>query len=323
MKLDKLDLNDNLQMKQHLHIKIFLISKKRFDKYMQEVFNTNNTNNNLIKNNNNYDLNNNILKDELFNGKNIYSLPEIFPLNRSCWFSISENYHYQQYILEVNFYNKLLLFDLKKYIKSVIIYRLFFLDDKNQLRQGYLQINDKTKEIIMINTFKENEPLHILKSNNIYINNEQIFYHSDALDYDLFIFEYDNEKYKDIDIKNIQNNNLNYRDKLKNNTKNINDKGVKLKGLENNDSNNQIQITNQKNQITTTEPNNFFMKKKKDLNYNKKNHLENKIPNNINKKDNIKIIKNNIINKFKPTLEIIKNKRSYSAKIEKKILILI
>ena len=134
-----IELNDNLQMKQHLHIKIFLISKKRFDKYMQEVFNTNNTNNNLIKNNNNYDLNNNILKDELFNGKNIYSLPEIFPLNRSCWFSISENYHYQQYILEVNFYNKLLLFDLKKYIKSVIIYRLFFLDDKNQLRQGYLQ----------------------------------------------------------------------------------------------------------------------------------------------------------------------------------------
>ena len=60
------------------------------------------------------------------------------------------------------------------------------------------------------------------------------------------------------------------------------------------------------------------MKKKKDLNYNKKNHLENKIPNNINKKDNIKIIKNNRINKFKPTLEIIKNKRSYSAKIEKK-----
>ena len=40
----------------------------------------------------------------------------------------------------------------------------------------------------MINTFKENEPLHILKSNNIYINNEKIFYHSDALDYDLFIW---------------------------------------------------------------------------------------------------------------------------------------
>ena len=68
---------------------------------------------------------------------------------------------------------------------------------------------------MIINTFKENEPLHILKSNNIYINNEQIFYHSDALDYDLFIFKYHNEKYKDIDIKNIQNNNLNYRDKLK------------------------------------------------------------------------------------------------------------
>ena len=136
-------------------------------------------------------------------------------MNRSCWFSIPENYHYQQYILEVNYYNKLLLFDLKKYIKSVIIYCLFFLDDKNQLRQGYLQINDKTNEIIIINTFKENEPLHIFKINNIYINNEQIFYHSDALDYDLFIFKYHNEKYKDIDIKSIQNNNLNYRDKLK------------------------------------------------------------------------------------------------------------
>ena len=136
-------------------------------------------------------------------------------MNRSCWFSIPENYHYQQYILEVNYYNKLLLFDLKKYIKSVIIYCLFFLDDKNQLRQGYLQINDKINEIMIINTFKENEPLHILKSNNIYINNEQIFYHSDALDYDLFIFKYHNEKYKDIDIKSIQNNNLNYRDKLK------------------------------------------------------------------------------------------------------------
>ena len=66
-----IELNDNLQMKQNLHIKIFLISKICFDKYMQEVFNTNNTNNNLIKNNNNYDLNNNILKNELFNDKNI------------------------------------------------------------------------------------------------------------------------------------------------------------------------------------------------------------------------------------------------------------
>ena len=66
-----IELNDNLQMKQNIYIKIFLISKKRFDKYMQEVFNTNNTNNNLIKNNNNYDLNNNILKNELFNDKNI------------------------------------------------------------------------------------------------------------------------------------------------------------------------------------------------------------------------------------------------------------
>jgi len=47
------------------------------------------------------------------------------------------------------------------------------------------------------------------------------------------------------------------------------------------------------------------------------NHLENKNPNNINKKEeNKKIIKNKRINKFKPTLEIIKNKRSPSAKIE-------
>ena len=128
------ELNDNLQMKQNLHIKIFLISKKCFDKYIQEVFNTNKTEIELIKSHYNYGFNNNILKKELFNAKNINSLPEIFPLNLSCWVPLQENYHYQQYILEVNFYNKLLLFDLKKYIKSVIIYCLFFLDDKKQLR---------------------------------------------------------------------------------------------------------------------------------------------------------------------------------------------
>ena len=44
-----IELNDNLQMKQHLHIKIFLISKICFDKYMQEVFNTNKTEIKLIQ----------------------------------------------------------------------------------------------------------------------------------------------------------------------------------------------------------------------------------------------------------------------------------
>ena len=43
------ELNDNLQMKQNLHIKIFLISKICFDKYMQEVFNTNKTEIKLIQ----------------------------------------------------------------------------------------------------------------------------------------------------------------------------------------------------------------------------------------------------------------------------------
>ena len=214
--------------------------------------------------------------------KNILLIIEFLNSKKFLLYSIQYNLIIK-IVIEGNFYNKLLLFDLKKYIKSVIIYCLFFLDDKNQLRQGYLQINDKTKEIIMINTFKENEPLHILKSNNIYINNEQIFYHSDALDYDLFIFKYDNEKYKDIDIKNIQNSNLNYPTTIKNNTRYINRKGVKLKGLENNDSNNQIQITNQKGQIIAIEFINF--KKGKDSNYNKMNHLENKNPNNINKKE--------------------------------------
>ena len=75
-----------------------------------------------------------MLKNELFNAKSINSLPEIFPLNLSCWVYLQDNYHYQQYTLDAYFYNKLLLFDLTKYIKSVIIYCLFILDDKKQLR---------------------------------------------------------------------------------------------------------------------------------------------------------------------------------------------
>ena len=164
----------------------------------------------------------------------------------------------------------------------MIIYCLFFLDDKNQLRQGYLQIKDKNNEDKIINALKEYESLHILLNNKIYIDNKELFYHSDTLNYDLLIFQYDNDKYKDIIFKSIQNRNLICCVKIKKNTRYTNGQGFKIKGLENNDSENQIKMTNEKGQIINIEFNNSIIKnkKKKNISFNNK-HLENKNPNSI------------------------------------------
>jgi len=326
-----IELKDNLKMKQNMHIKIFLISKKCFNKYIQEVFNTNKNQIEITQSHYNYYFDNNILKNELFNAKSINSLPEIFPLNKSCWLSLQENYYYQQYILDANFYNKLLLFDLKKNIKSMIIYCLFFLDDKNQLRQGYLQIKDKNNENKIINTFTENEPLQIFKNNNINIDNKKLLCHSNTLNYDLLIFQYDNENYKDINIKNLQSTQLNCHTTINKNPKieeveqimkKMNKINNNNKIIKNIDVNNHPELTkNENNTITNIFIfNDIKIKENESIDKNNNNHNIKGINHNRNKINNNNQINDmNIKNKNDKKSYYINLKNIHNMNVKKEI----
>ena len=116
-------------------IELYIINKKLLDQYIMEVININKSENEINSNYSKFmNINYNHIIKNLTNYKNINSLQEIFPLNKSCWESLPRSNYNEPNVIKGNFYNKLLLFDLKKYIKSVIIYCLFFLDDKKQLR---------------------------------------------------------------------------------------------------------------------------------------------------------------------------------------------
>ena len=111
------------------------------------------------------------LEEKLNNFKKILPDIEVFVLNESCLsaFQTFEEDKKNYNTIIGSFYNKLLLLplDIGKN-KNSNIFCLFFLDDNNSLRQGYLTpLNNYNSEIK--NEFEKNEPLKIFKKNNINI----------------------------------------------------------------------------------------------------------------------------------------------------------
>jgi len=111
------------------------------------------------------------LEEKLNNFKSILPDIEVFVLNESCLsaFQTFEEDKKNYNTIIGSFYNKLLLLplDIGKN-KNSNIFCLFFLDDNNSLRQGYLTpLNNYNTEIK--NEFEKNEPLKIFKKNSINI----------------------------------------------------------------------------------------------------------------------------------------------------------
>ena len=197
-KIDKLKSNlckwqkdflDNLSKKQNTTIQLFLAEESWLIKYLNSI------NNKKIKSDS---LNDIIELKNKFESGSISDLPQIFILNKSSYTSLPDGLSNKFINLEGTFYNKLLLIDLKK----SNIYCIFFKDNKGNLRQGYLKINkDDDNEII--NKFKKEEPLNLLKELGIEISDYLI--RKGNIKFSLRIFNISNNHFFKLDFK-IKNN---------------------------------------------------------------------------------------------------------------------
>ena len=129
----------------------FLINKFWYDRYVKYILNINNdlkesleAFEDLIETNNESYIQ--------FNKKqiDIKNLPKIFVLNKDIWNYIKAEYN-QLNVLTASgiFSNKLLTLKVMENI-----YCLFFLDNKNIIRQGYLEIKEIENENNIIKYFK-------------------------------------------------------------------------------------------------------------------------------------------------------------------------
>lgn len=84
------------------------------------------------------------------------------------------------------FLNNILLIEIQKE-NSCKLYLIYFLDINKHLRQVYLQINDSTKQNIIKYNIKREKLLVIIHSCEI--KKDAKFYHSNELNYDLYIFK--------------------------------------------------------------------------------------------------------------------------------------
>ena len=172
----KIELEYKLSVKNNkLDEKFILIDKKWFDNFEKNFLSEKLTDFQIKQKKEKYNFPFNSMKlnlDDKFNkSKSILPDIEIFVLNESSLsaFQTFEEDKNNYNTIIGSFYNKLLLLqlDIGKN-KNSNIFCLFFLDDNNSLRQGYLTpLNNYNLEIK--NEFEKNEPLKIFKRNGINI----------------------------------------------------------------------------------------------------------------------------------------------------------
>jgi ubiquitin C-terminal hydrolase len=124
------------------------------------------------------------------------SLPRILILNKNCYTSLPDELTKKFLNLSGTFYNKLLLIDLKK----ADTYCIFFIDNKGNVRQGYLKIN-KNDDNEIIKKFMEEEPLTLLKELNIEIS-DYTYYGKNNDKFYLKIFNININNFFKLDLKN-------------------------------------------------------------------------------------------------------------------------
>jgi len=135
---------------------LYLVEKewlRRYQKNILDVEINDKNKNKLIKNYKSFkDINNNQLMDIYSDPKsNLSNFPKVSVLNINTWRRIQKENGKSIPIKSVSvFYNKLLLITLIKYN-----YCFFFLDQNNQLRQGYIKILNPNYEGEIINQLQD------------------------------------------------------------------------------------------------------------------------------------------------------------------------
>ena len=184
----KKELSNNNNSNKTLDIKAFLVEKELFDKYEKIILkNKSNSNNDDLS-----FINPKIINEQkqfLLKEINFNTRIELFPLNKTCWLDFQKYVNRNNISHKGQFLNDMLKFEMKTNDNSKL-YVLFFLDKNNNLRQAYLQINDSNI------LFKHKNFLEFLKIYNISVNNDDISHKSNDLNFNLYIFKY-NEKKED------------------------------------------------------------------------------------------------------------------------------
>jgi len=175
-------LKDELQKKFIKTQNVYIISKEWIEEYQKTIFQSENNNNDeLIKSYKNFKL----IDNELPNVFSLKDLKSIFPLNEESWKSfVKDEQKEKPNIYEGEFgYNILIL----KISKEERIHCFFFVDEKNELRQGYIQIYRTNLEKKMIDELKRNTPFEFFKKYNIKYDNEglQLFSYFEVIIFNL------------------------------------------------------------------------------------------------------------------------------------------
>ena len=184
----KKDFLESLSNNQKIDIDLFLAEEEWLLQYINSI-------------NNNKEIKSDRAKDKIelkrkFESESIDSLPRILILNKNCYTSLPDDLTKKFLNLSGTFYNKLLLIDLKK----ADTYCIFFIDNKGNVRQGYLKIN-KNDDNEIINKFMEEEPLTLLKELNIEISDYTYYGNKNDIFY-LKLFNVNINNFFKLDLKN-------------------------------------------------------------------------------------------------------------------------
>ena len=184
----KKDFLESLSNNQKIDIDLFLAEEEWLLQYINSI-------------NNNKEIKSDRAKDKIelkkkFESESMDGLPRILILNRNCYTSLPDDLTKKFLNLSGTFYNKLLLIDLKK----ADTYCIFFIDNKGNVRQGYLKIN-KNDDNEIIKKFMEEEPLTLLKELNIEIS-DYTYYGKNNDKFYLKIFNININNFFKLDLKN-------------------------------------------------------------------------------------------------------------------------
>ena len=219
---------------------LYLVEKewlRRYQKNILDVEINDKNKNKLIKNYKSFkDINNNQLMDIYSDPKsNLSNFPKVSVLNINTWRRIQKENGKSIPIKSVSvFYNKLLLITLIKYN-----YCFFFLDQNNQLRQGYIKILNPNYEGEIINQLqdkninfilgyeKEIKKCKYIRDGKLVITNDELNINIDKK-FNIKIFGYNkNEEEKINNFTNIIKDMKEKEEKQKDNTIVINPKIMK------------------------------------------------------------------------------------------------
>ena len=195
-------LKDELNKKLIKTEDIYIINRDWVDEYKKSIFkNVDKKIDEIIKLYKNFRL----IDNQLPFVSSLRDLKSIFPLNEESWKSFVKDetketpniyhgeYGYNILILRINIEER--------------IHCFFFLDQNNELRQGYIQIYRTNIEKAMINELKYNTPLEFFKKYNIKYDNEglQLFSYFEVIIFNLEKTEKNNTKEIEINHEEIMN----------------------------------------------------------------------------------------------------------------------